>query len=305
MLLHTTSRRLAATAAATALAAGALVGMAAPAANAATATTTYTCTFPSLGAKDIPVTITAALPTSSAAGFDAPAIPVALSVELPGDVVQVAKTTFGATAIGGSSPDMVATLTEGTDTTSSADLPLEKVKFPATPVPATAGASLVINTPAPTTAETAATKPTDLPDAGTYTVNLPKAFSFNTTKQGDAPLLPAAIPCALKAGAASTAGTLTLAKNESKTTAKAKKVKAGKKSKVMVAVTAPNEVPQGAVTVLKGKKVLGKGSLNRLGEANVKLKKALPAGVTKVTVSYLGDGFTEVSKSKKIKIKVG
>lgn len=302
---RTTTKRLAATVAATALSAGALVALTAPAATAATASTTFTCTFPSLGAKDIPVTIVAALPATSSAGLDAPALPVQLSVTLPADVVDAARVGFGATSLGGFSNDMTASLTEGTSTTSSADLAFEKVKFPQTTLPATPGSALTITTPSPTTADTAATAPINLPDAGTYTVNLPKAFAFTATRQGDAAFLND-VPCVLKAGAPSTAGTLTLAKNESETTAKAaKKVNVGKKSKVKVAVAADNEVASGTVKVLKGKKVLGKGTLNKAGKVNIKLKKALPAGVTKVKVSYLGDGFTEVSKSKKIKIKVG
>ena len=75
-MLHTASRRLGAVAAAGALTAGALVALSAPAATAATASTTYTCTFPSLGARDIPVSITATLPAAANAGLDAPAIPV-------------------------------------------------------------------------------------------------------------------------------------------------------------------------------------------------------------------------------------
>lgn len=303
-MLHTTSRRLAATAAATALGAAALVAFTAPTATAATVNTTYTCVFPSLGAKDIPVSITAALPPAAAAGLDAPAIPVSLSVTLPADVVQAAK-ALGATQLGGFSNTMTTTLTEGTSATSSADLPLEKVKFPATDLPATV-APLTISTPSPTTPDTAATKPTNLPDAGTYNVNVPAAFNFTATRQGDAVLL-ADLPCTLKAGSASTAGTIVLAKNESTTTGKAAKkvTPVGKKAKVKVVVDADNEVPSGVVKVLKGKKVLGKATLSKTGKASVKLKKALPAGVTNVKVTYAGDGFTELSKSKKVKIKVG
>lgn len=308
-MLHTTSRRLAATVAATALSAGALVAMAAPAANAATTATTYTCVFPSLGAKDIPVSITATLPPAAAAGLDAPAIPVLLSVTLPADVVAAAKGLFQATTIGGFSNDMTATLTEGTSTTSSADLALENVKFPQTAVPAAPG-PLTISTPFPSTTPgapvPATTKATNLPDAGTYNINVPAAFKFTATKQGEAVML-ADVPCTLKAGQPSTVGSIVLSENASTTTAKsAKKVTpVGKKAKLKVTVAAENETPSGTVKVLKGKKVLGKGTLKSNGKVNVKLKKALPAGVTKVTVSYLGDGFTEVSTSKKVKIKVG
>ena len=122
-MLHNASRRLGAVAAAGALTAGALVALSSPAATAATASTTYTCTFPSLGARDIPVSITATLPAAANAGLDAPAIPVLLSVTLPGDVVDAAKGLFQATTIGGFSNDMVATLDE-LSSSDAAELPL-------------------------------------------------------------------------------------------------------------------------------------------------------------------------------------
>ena len=136
-MLHTSTRRLGAAVAATALSAGALVAVSAPAAQAATVATTFTCTFPSLGAKDIPVGITATLPSAANAGLDAPAIPVLLSVTLPADVVAAAKGLFRATTIGGFSNDMVATL-DDLSSSDAADLALQDVRFPQTAVPATA-----------------------------------------------------------------------------------------------------------------------------------------------------------------------
>ena len=55
---------------------------------------------------------------------------------------------------------------------------------------------------------------------------------------------------------------------------------------------------------MKGTKVLGKGTLNAKGKIKVVLKKALPAGKTKVKVAYLGDDFTSPAKSKKVVIPV-
>ncbi|WP_426244806.1 DUF6801 domain-containing protein [Nocardioides sp. LHG3406-4] len=306
-MLHTTSRRLAATVAATALSAGALVAATAPVATAAEASTTYTCKFPSLGDKVIPVKVSApALPTAAAAGLDLPAGAVVLDVTLPADVVGAAK-MLGATELGGFSRDMVASIVETGSTTSSADLALNAVDFPRKALPAVP-APMTLSTPAATSTAPAPamTAPADLPDAGAYSVNLPKAFSFTATRQGGGTLL-ADIPCLLTPGAVSSLGTITLAKNESETSAKAvKKVtKVGKPAKVKITVEAANEVPSGTVKVLKGTKVLGKATLNKAGTVVVKLKKALPAGVTKVKASYLGDGYTEASKSKKIKIRVG
>ncbi|PKH43416.1 Ig-like domain (group 3) [Nocardioides alpinus] len=304
---HTASRRLGALAAAGALSAGALVALAAPAAQAATAATTYTCTFPSLGARDIPVSITATLPAAANAGLDAPAIPVLLSVTLPGDVVDAAKGLFGATTIGGFSNDMVASLDE-LSSSDAAALPLQNARFPQTAVPTTANTPLTLNTPNPVTtagAVPASTVPVNLPGAGTYDIVVPSAFKFTATKQGDVTML-ADVPCALKAGSPTSLGSIVLAENESTTVATpTKKVTPlGKKTKLKVVVEAANEVPTGKVKVMLGKKTLGKGVLNAKGKVKVELKKALPAGKTKVKVLYLGDDFTEKSKDKKVVIKV-
>lgn len=304
-MLHTASRRLGAVVAAGALGAGAFVAMATPA-QAVTANTTFTCTFPALGAKDIPVAITATLPATANAGFDAPAIPVLLDVTLPGDVVDAAKGLFQATSIGGFSNDMVATL-DDRDSTDAADLALQKVTFPQTAVPTTPNTELKLSTPNPLVAGTtpATTVPVSLPGAGTYDVVVPQAFKFTATKQGDVAML-TDVPCALKAGSASSLGSVTLTANEATVTAKAAKkvTKLGKKTSLKVVVDADNEVPSGKVQVLKGSKVLGKGVLNSKGKVKITLKKALPAGTTKVKVSYLGDDFTAPAKTKKITLRV-
>jgi len=307
-MLKTASRRLGAAAAAGALTAGALVALAAPAANAATASTTYTCAFPLLGAKDIPVAITATLPGAANAGLDAPAIPVLLSVTLPADVVTAAKTNFQATSIGGFSNDMVATLDE-LSSSDAASLALQNVRFPQTPVPVAPNQPLTLNTPNPLLTPgvvPASTVPVNLPGAGTYDIVVPSAFKFTATKQGDQVML-ADVACALKPGSPASLGSVTLAKNESTTKAKpAKKVTpVGQKAKLKVEVEAANEVPTGKVKVMKGQKTLGKGVLNSKGKVKVTLKKVLPAGKTKVKVVYLGDDFSEKSKDKKVVIKVG
>jgi hypothetical protein len=306
-MLRTAPRRLGALAAVGALSAGALIAMAAPAAQAATAATTYTCTFPSLGARDIPVSITATLPAAANAGLDAPAIPVLLSVTLPGDVVDAAKGLFGATTIGGFSNDMVASLDE-LSSSDAADLPLQNARFPQTAVPATANTPLTLNTPNPLAtpgAVPASTVPVNLPGAGTYDVVVPSAFTFTATKQGDVTML-ADVPCVIKAGSPTSLGSIVLAENESTTVATpTKKVTPlGQKTKLKVVVDAANEVPTGKVKVMLGTKTLGKGVLNAKGKVKVELKKALPAGKTKVKVLYLGDDYTKKSKDKKVVIRV-
>jgi hypothetical protein len=305
-MLHTATRRLGAVVAAGALSAGALVAMTAPAANAATVAATYTCNFPSLGAKDIPVGITATLPSAANAGLDAPAIPVLLSVTLPADVVAAAKGLFQATSIGGFSNDMVAKL-DDLSSSDGADLALQNVRFPQTAVPAT-GQTLTLNTPNPLATPgviPASTVPVNLPGEGTYDIAVPSAFKFTATKQGDVVML-ADVPCALKAGSPASLGSIVLAANESTTKAKpAKKVTPlGQKTKVKVKVDADNETPSGKVKVMKGQKVLGKGKLNAKGKVTITLKKALPKGNTKAKVLYLGDDYTKKSRDKKVVLKV-
>jgi len=306
-MLHTASRRLGAVAAAGALTAGAMVALAAPTATAATASTTYTCTFPALGARDIPVAITATLPAAANAGLDAPSIPVLLSVTLPGDVVDAAKGLFQATSIGGFSNDMVATLDE-LSSDAAADLPLQNVRFPQTALPATANTPVKLDTPNPLAtpgAVPAGTVPVNLPGKGTYDIVVPSAFKFTATKQGDVTML-ADVPCVFKAGSPSSLGSIVLAANESTTEATpAKKVtKLGTKTKLKVVVEAANEVPTGKVKVMLGKKTVGKGVLNAKGKTKITLKKALPAGKTKLKVLYLGDDYTKKSKDKKVVIRV-
>lgn len=306
-MLHTSARRLGAAVAATALGAGALVAVSAPAAQAATAAATYTCTFPSLGARDIPVGITATLPGAANAGLDAPAIPVLLSVTLPADVVTAAKGLFGATTIGGFSNDMVATL-DDLSSSDSADLPLQNVRFPQTPVPAAPNQPLTLNTPNPLVTPgvvPASTVPVNLPGAGTYDVVVPSAFKFTATRQGDVTML-ADVPCAYKPGSPFSLGSVILAENESTTKAKPAKqpTPLGKKTKLKVVVDADNEVPTGKVKVMKGQKKLGKGSLNAKGKVTITLKKALPRGKTVVKVLYMGDDYTKKSRDKKVVIKV-
>ena len=305
-MLHTSARRLGAAVAATALSAGALVAVSAPAAQAATAATTYTCTFPSLGARDIPVGITATLPGAANAGLEAPAIPVLLSVTLPADVVNAARGIFGATTIGGFSNDMVATL-DDLSSSDSADLALQNVRFPQTPVPAP-NQPLTLNTPNPLTTPgvvPASTVPVALPEACTYDVVVPSAFTFTATRQGDVTML-ADVPCVYKPGSPFSLGSVILAENESTTKAKPAKqpTPLGKKTKLKVVVDADNEVPSGKVKVMKGQKKLGKGSLNAKGKVTITLKKALHKGKTVVKVLYMGDDYTKKSRDKKVVIKV-
>ena len=246
-------------------------------------------------------------PPAANAGLDAPAIPVLLSVTLPGDVVDAAKGLFQATSIGGFSNDMVATLDE-LSSSDGAQLPLQNVRFPQTAVPTTPNTPLEAEHAQPRRNAgrgAASTVPVNLPGAGTYDIVVPSAFKFTATKQGDVTML-ADVPCVFKPGSPSSLGSIVLAENESTTVATpTKKVTPlGQKTKLKVVVEAANEVPTGKVKVMKGTKVLGKGVLNAKGKVKVTLKKALPAGKTKLKVLYPGDDYTAKSKDKKVVVKV-
>ncbi len=290
MMLHTTSRRLAATVAATALSAGALAAVAVPAANAATTpvTTVYTCANPAVTFKATLLTDTPGLPAEVYAGTDVPADLLAVT-----NKVTVTAQTYGLFAFLGTTeislPDFAVAV--GADKIDVTGLKASPASF----TPDGAG-----NYSAQINGKNAAF---DAPRAGTHSVSGPASFTLRATKTDgsnvDLPCTADAVPAAITE--------VTTTKNVSVTKAKAaKKVsKVGKAVKLKVAVAADNETPSGVVKVLKGKKVLGKGKLKSNGKVNIKLKKMLRAGVTKVKVSYLGDDFTEASTSKKIKLRVG
>lgn len=292
-MLHNASRRLGAVAAAGALSAGALVALAAPTATAATASTTYTCGITGVAG---PYNVTVAtdvpgLPTFVPAGLDVPAglltvtnkvtIPKAArdlfvglqvtKIDLPDVALNVGEESVGATGLTAATTQFVAS---ADGTTYSADINGQNAAFNA-------------------------------PASGTNNVTQPEKFTIHATRADGST---ADVPCTLAAGSVpGVIASVTTAENESTTVATpTKKVTPlGKQTKLKVVVEAANEVPTGKVKVMKGKKVLGKGTLNAKGKVKVTLKKALPAGKTKVKVKYLGDDYTEKSTDKKVVIKVG
>jgi hypothetical protein len=94
-------------------------------------------------------------------------------------------------------------------------------------------------------------------------------------------------------------GSVTVVANESITTAKARAVDAGMAAKVKVKVVAPNEMPTGKVIAKVGTKRVAKGLLDDRGRVVLTIKpKFLKPGSTKVKVKYVGDGYTQASKTK-------
>lgn len=265
-----------------ALVGGALVGVTTSAAQAAVAgTAVYDCTTPLGSTVPVPVTVAAdALPTTAPAGLDVPAgaFPVDLSVLIPaafGDTLGF----LGVTGVGGSSNDLGFGLGDAT-------VPLRGVTVPSTPV--VTGQDTVLSVPTSTGAFTT-------PDAGTYPITMPDAFTFDALSQLGLPL--GTLECALAAGQDATIGSLETTKQASTTRARAVKAKVPAGKKPVISVTVVPETggtPDGTVVVTKGTKTLGTGTLGDTGKARIALPKMKP-GRYKVAVQYAGDGATEAS----------
>jgi hypothetical protein len=291
-MLHSASRRLGAAVAATALSAGALVTMTAPAANAAPATTIYSCGITGVaGPYNVTVTTDVpGLPTFVPAGLDVPAglLNVTNKVTIP----KAARDLFvGLSVTKVDLPDMA--LTVGDESVLATGLTAATSQFVASSDGTTYSADI--------NGKNAAF---NAPAQGTNAVTQPEKFTIRATRADGST---ADVPCALTPGSVpGVIASVTTAENVSTTKAKpAKKVTPfGKKTKVKVVVTADNEVPSGIVKVQKGKKVLGKGTLNSKGKVTVTLKKKLPKGKTVVKVLYRGDDYTESSRDKKVVLKV-
>jgi hypothetical protein len=268
-----------------ALATAGLVAATGTSASAAPVTSTYSCvspfgTFPATVTVDI-----ALLPSTAKAGFPVPAGLLSFNSSFTVDA-----TTAGALNLagvtGGKSDDF------GT-------------AFGAT----VAKAPVVWNTPSggppPTTFSGKGSNAAFvLPQAGVYSVNMPKQFTLQGTNASGGTVATAACTSAAPAQI----GTITLSKQVSVTKAKAPKV-AHKGDVVPVKGKVTNEfqktggpVPTGKVIVKDGKKTVGKGTLKN-GKFVVKLK-GLKVGAHKLVVTYKGDSYTDKSKSKKLKVVV-
>lgn len=283
MKFTTISRRIAATGAVTAMAAGALVGLTGTTANAAEVTTTYTCELASVGLGPWDVTV-----VSNAVGIEGiPGLPAGYEVAagsltvtnhftIPDDAYNtlgaygVENITFpdyagefGDQAVGVTGmAAKVSEMTDNGDGTHSFDSDGVNAAFEA-------------------------------PAAGVHDVLSPSGFNMVADVPGIG-LVP--VPCALAEGA--TQGvytTMPVVKNDSTTTGTAAPVTKGEVSKVKITVAAPNETPSGKVVVKKGTNKLGTATLNSKGKAVFKHK--FPVGKNKVTLIYKGDGYTNGSRT--------
>jgi hypothetical protein len=285
-LAHLTSR-VAVGGATAALAAAALVGVTGTSASAAPVSTIYTCALPSFGNQPFTVTVDAAIPTTGVAGLPVPAgllsfkstltAPPAVASALNG-VANGAKSDDFSTAFGA--------------TTAKAP-----VSWPTQVTPDNPDGSRTFT-------GTGANGAFVLPQAGTYSVAMPKAFTLTPTQNG------AALPFTGSCTSASPAqiGTITLSKQTSTTKVKgAKTVKKGGVESLKVKVAnqyskTGGPVPTGKVVVKDGSQTLGKGKLKN-GKVTIKVK-GLTVGSHTVVVKYAGDSFTSKSKSKSLNVTV-
>ena len=293
MNVMTKSTRFAATGAAVALGAAALVGVTTTTANAVPVTNTYTCSNAGLGLGPWDVTLDSDAPGIEGfpqvpAGFDAPGglLTVTNQFTIPAEAYG---TLVGAGVEDISFPDFAGTfgdepigiagmavtvsgMTDNGDGTYSSD-PAEG-----------SGLNQAFSAPA----------------AGTYDVLSPAGFVMSATLgESQVP-----VTCTVTEGPGAYTSILVV-KNASTTTGTPVKrtLKTNKVSKMKVAVAADNETPGGKVIVKEGAKKLGSAMLNDAGKATVKMGK-LKKGKHTVTVVYKGNGYTMASKSDKIVFKV-
>jgi len=271
---------------ATALATAGMVGASTVSASAVPVSTTYSCVTP-VGTFNIPVTVDIALlPSTAPAGFPVPAgllsFNSTLTVPNP-----PAPTLTGLGVTGGKSDDFGTSFGDAV------------AKAPVKWDTATTNGDGSV-----TYSGKGSNAAFVLPEAGTYSVNMPKQFTLLATNASGATV--ASANCT---NAAPTAiGSITLSKQ--KATVKAKAPKSAKQGDVVsVKGKVTNEYSKtggpeatGKLIVKDGKKKVGKGTLKN-GKFTVKLK-GLSVGSHSLTVSYKGDGYTDKGVSKPITVNV-
>ncbi|CAI9408433.1 Ig-like domain repeat protein [Nocardioides sp. T2.26MG-1] len=271
MILRSFTTRTAVAGAVTALAAGAMVGVATSPANAATVTNTYTCSLPSVYSGDFDLTVTGEIPVPQYwAGATVPAglLTVTAEATVPADAAGL----LGAAGVTGARSDNFGFALS----TSTVPVPLKgdfvteggSTKWKAT------GANTAFTTPNP----------------GTYDALMPAAFDM-TTMQGDTDSV--TLNCVLKEGttAAAISSNFTLLKQSSKTvvTPTVIKVKKGKAAKIPATVssTSLGGPVSGKVVAKEGTKTLKAARLKN-GKVVLNLGTKLKLGKHRITVKYLG-----------------
>ena len=301
MNVMTKSTRFAATGAAVALAAAALVGVTGTAANAAPeVTNTYDCTTPnglafpvtlktnalgiesfetigagaSIPANLLKVTTRATMPAAAAQALGGSGVD---HVELPDFAADFGSESVGVSGMVG----YVADIINNGDGTVSLDLPKDD--------PATEEWEAGIN------------KAFATPAAGVYDILMPGGFTINAYAADGTLIAP--ITCGLAADQTAQAlHSIEVTKGASTASGKpvAKTLKTTTVAKMKVTVLpSGSRVPTGKVLVKEGTKTLGSAMLNDAGKATVKMGK-LKKGKHTVKVVYKGDGYNAKDVSDKI-----
>jgi hypothetical protein len=289
MTFSTFSKRLAATGAASALAAGALVGATSTSAIAAPISNSYTCSNEGLGLGPWTVGLESDAPgiegfPEIGAGFDVP--PTLLTLENTFTIPESAHTTLTGSGVEDISfPDFAG-------------------KFGASSIPVngmTAKVSEMADNGNGTYSfdSNGENGAFEVPRAGTHQVLSPAAFQMSASVPGIGNV---PVNCTLAEGtSAGSYATIESVKNKSATAAKATKkaFKKGTAVKIRVVVTdkVDYQAPEGKVQAKKGSAKPFTAKLNSEGVAVINLGKKLKPGKHKFTVSF-GSGYYETSTDK-------
>jgi hypothetical protein len=275
---------------ATALATAGMVGVTGTSASAAPVSTTYTCATP-LASFPVAVSVELKVPlTTAPAGFPIAAglLSFDTTATIPDAVQTVLDGLPGGPVTGGKSADFGASFGGAVATAPAAW----------TKPAAAVGGNWVYT-------GTGSNLAFVLPQAGTYTITMPKSFTLTATNASGATVAAATCTSATPAQL----GSITLSKQVSTVKAKAKPTTAHKGDVVAVKGKVTNEfqklggpVPTGKVIVKDGKKTVAKGKLKN-GKFVLKVK-GLKVGAHKLVVTYKGDGYTAKGKSKTLKVVV-
>lgn len=284
---------------------GGLVIAGAPAANAANVNLdkrfNYTCKVDAgalpLGNHTIGVRTQVTVPSVVSRNQTLPTRKTTITLTLPETLRDATYNLINGRTAGGESKD--AKVTISAPGAAALTVGIANLRAPQAPVPATAGSPWNIATvgdvPAikvPARAHTRAS------------FSMPAAFSIAATVvNAGGTSIPVSLAC--KTSAARVIGSVSIAKNAAKVTAKVspKKIKAKKtKAKLAVKVSAGSPAATGKVTAKIGKKTVGKATVKN-GKATIKLKKFKKKGTYKIKVTYSGSVYAK-SATKTIKVKV-
>lgn len=276
---NTRLNRLAATGAATALAAAALVGGGTTTAHAVSGTANYVCG--PLGA--IPVSVDAPvfdhelIARTEAGGVEE----IGVDALLPGEALGLLG-MLGVSEIGATLTDFHLWLGEGGQEISNLSIPT--TALPAGGELPLAGTGVLSSLVTPN-------------DAGTYPLSLPSSFTM--VPAANVPLPIESLDCTLAEGSDPVIGQVEVVKSGSSITGKTAETKKGHKAVAKVSRSVGGDV-FGKVVAKLGKKTVGSKAVNRKGKAVF----ALPSSAhgKKLTLIYKGDSGTEGSRTS-LKVK--